>query len=122
MAPSMGGTLQHTGSKVTPGLLFLFAPSGQGGSGGMTIFFVQMLAIVAIFYFLIIRPKVQQEKRHKEKLGMLKRGDRIVTVGGILGEVVHIKDEEVTLKTGESRIVIQRDRVADILNRKSDGE
>jgi len=106
---------------VTPGLLFLFAPSGQGG-GGMTIFFIQMLAIVAIFYFLIIRPKVQQDKRHRERLATLKRGDRIVTVGGILGEVVHIKDDQVTVKSGESRLMIRRDRVADILSDKGDGD
>jgi len=82
----------------------------------MTIFFIQMLAIVAIFYFLIIRPKVQQDKRHREKLATLKRGDRIVTVGGIIGEVVHLKDDQVTLKSGESRLIVQRDRVADILS------
>ena len=100
---------------MTPGLLFLFTPSGEGGGGGMTIFFFQMLAIVAIFYFLIIRPKVQQDKKHREKLATLKRGDRVLTVGGIIGEVVHLKDDQVTLKSGESRLVIQRDRVADIL-------
>ena len=82
----------------------------------MTIFFVQMLAIVAIFYFLIIRPKVQQDKKHREKLATIRRGDRIVTVGGIIGEVVHLKDDQITLKSGESRLVIQRDRVADILS------
>jgi preprotein translocase subunit YajC len=107
---------------VTPRLLFLLTASGQGGGGGMTIFFIQMLAIVAIFYFLIIRPKVQQEKRHKEKLATIKRGDRILTAGGILGEVVHIKDDQVTVKSGESRLIIHRDRVADILNGKSGGE
>ncbi len=96
--------------------LFLFAPSGQGGSGGLTIFFIQMAAIVAIFYFLIIRPKVQQEKKHRERLGELRKNDRVVTVGGILGEVVHLKDDQVTIKTGESRIVVQRDRIADILS------
>jgi preprotein translocase subunit YajC len=102
---------------VTPELLFLFFPSEQGGGGGgMTIFFVQMLAIVAIFYFLIIRPKVQQDKKHREKLATIKRGDRIVTVGGIIGEVVHLKDDHVTVKSGESRLVVQRDRVADILS------
>lgn len=101
---------------MTPELLFLFTPSGQGGGGGMTMFFFQMLAIVAIFYFLIIRPKVQQDKKHREKLATLKRGDRILTVGGILGEVVHLKDDQVTLKSGESRLVIQRDRVADIIS------
>jgi len=101
---------------VRPETLFLFAPSGQGGSGGLTIFFVQMLAIVAIFYFLIIRPKVQQEKKHKERLSQIKTKDRVVTVGGIIGEVVHIKDDQVTVRSGESKLVIQRDRIADILS------
>ncbi|HEY5651845.1 MAG TPA: preprotein translocase subunit YajC [Acidimicrobiia bacterium] len=105
---------------MTPETLFLFAPSGEGGSGGMTIFFVQMLAIVAIFYFLIIRPKTQQEKRHRERLEQIKKGDRILTVGGIVGEIVHIKEDEITVKSGESRLVIQRDRVASILSDKSE--
>jgi preprotein translocase subunit YajC len=104
---------------VTPNILFLFAPSGQGGSG-MMIFLVQMLAIVGIFYFLIIRPKVQQEKKHKERLSQIKRGDQIATVGGIIGEVVHIKDNQITLKSGESRLVVQRERVADILSRSGE--
>jgi len=105
---------------VIPETLFLFAPSGEGGSSGMTIFFVQMLAIVAIFYFLIIRPKTQQEKKHRERLADIKKGDRIVTVGGIVGEVVHMKDDELTVKSGESRLVVQRDRVANILSDKSE--
>lgn len=105
---------------MTPETLFLFAPSGQGG-GGLTIFFVQMLAIVAIFYFLIIRPKVQQEKKHRERLSQIKKNDRIVTVGGIVGDVVHIKDDLITIKSGESRIVVQRERVADILSERSEG-
>lgn len=101
---------------MTPDLLFaLMAPSGQGAGGGMAIFLLQMGAIIAIFYFLIIRPKVQQEKKHQERLSQIKRGDRVVTAGGIIGEVIHIKDNEITLKTGESRVVVQRERVAEIL-------
>jgi preprotein translocase subunit YajC len=106
---------------VTPDLLFLFAPSGQGG-GGMTIFFVQMLAIVAIFYFLIIRPKVQQEKRHKERLSQIKKGDEVLTVGGIIGKVVHMKEDQLTLESGGSRLVIHRDRIADILSGKTEAK
>jgi preprotein translocase YajC subunit len=53
----------------------------------MAIFLFQMLAILGIFYFLIIRPKVQQEKKHRERLNQVKRGDEIVTAGGIVGEV-----------------------------------
>jgi preprotein translocase subunit YajC len=93
--------------------LFLFAPSG-GAGGGMTIFLVQMLAILAIFYFLIIRPKVQQEKRHRQQLDQIKRGDEIVSAGGVIGEVVHLKDDKITIRSGESRLVIQRNRVAEV--------
>lgn len=96
-------------------MLFLFAPTGGRGGGGLTIFLLQMLAIIGIFYFLIIRPKIQQERRHKERLAQIKRGDRIVTAGGIIGEVVHIKDNQLTVKSGDSKLVIQRERVADLL-------
>ncbi len=87
----------------------------------MTIFFVQMLAIVAIFYFLIIRPKMQQEKRHKERLSQIKKGDQVLTVGGIIGKVVHMKEEQLTVESGGSRVVIHRDRIADILSDKTEG-
>ena len=64
----------------------VFAPVDQSGGGrGLMIFVFQMAAIIAIFYFLIIRP-----------------------------EVIHLKDDRVTLKTGESRVVVQRDRIAEI--------
>ena len=99
---------------MTPETLFLFAPSGQGG-GGLSIFLIQMMAIIAIFYFLIIRPKAQQEKKHKERGAHLKRGDRVVTAGGIIGEIVHVKDNQLTIKSGESRLVVQRERVADLV-------
>lgn len=85
----------------------------------MVIFLFQMLAIIAIFYFLIIRPRAQQEKRHRERLQQIKRGDEVVTAGGIVGEVVHIKDGKITVKSGESRVVVQLDRIAEI---RSPGE
>ena len=94
--------------------LFVFAPSGVSAGGGMTIFLVQMLAIIAIFYFLIIRPKVQQEKKHRERLEQIRKGDEVVTAGGIVGEVVHMKDDKLTIKSGESRIVVQRARIAEV--------
>ena len=94
--------------------LFVFTPSGQGAGSGMTIFLVQMLAIIAIFYFLIIRPKVQQEKRHRERLEQIRKGDEVVTAGGIVGEVVHLKEDKVTIKSGESRLVVQRSRIAEV--------
>ena len=100
----------------------VFAPVDQSGGRGLMIFVFQMAAIIAIFYFLIIRPKVQQERKHKERLQQIKRGDEVVTAGGLIGEVIHLKDEKVTIKTGESRVVIHRDRITDIRAPKTEGE
>jgi len=81
-----------------------------------------------IFYFLMIRPQQKQRQRHEEALRNLRRGDRVVTAGGIVGEVVHIRetaadgkpapamDDEVTIKSGESRIVNERGRIAKIVS------
>ena len=66
----------------------------------MSLFLIQMVAIVAIFYFLIIRPKMQQEKRHRARLEGIKPRDEVVTAGGIIGEVVHVKDNQLTVKSG----------------------
>ena len=96
-------------------LFLLFAPSGEQGGRGLAVFMFQMLAFVAIIYFLLIRPKVQQEKRHRERLSQIKRGDQIVTSGGVMGEVVHVKEKRVTIKSGESRLVVHLDRVADVI-------
>jgi preprotein translocase subunit YajC len=75
--------------------------------------------IFAIFYFLLIRPQQQQRKKHELAILQVKKGDRIVTAGGLVGEVVHIKstdkadpDDEITIKSGESRLVIERGRIA----------
>ena len=92
----------------------VFTPVDQSGGRGLMIFVFQMAAIIAIFYFLIIRPKVQQERKHKDRLQQLKRGDEVVTAGGLIGEVIHMKDEKITIKTGEARVVVHRDRITDI--------
>jgi preprotein translocase subunit YajC len=100
---------------MTPAVLFLFAPAGGQADGKvMGAFVVQMVLIIGIVYFLLIRPKVQQEKKHRDRLSELKTRDEVLTVGGILGEVIHIKDDRITIKSGESRLVIQRDRISEI--------
>lgn len=85
----------------------------------------QVAAFIAIFYFIIIRPQQRQRKTHEQTLGALKRGDRIVTAGGIVGEVVHVKEsgtegakaatDEVTIRSGESRLIVERGRIAKIV-------
>ena len=90
--------------------LMLAAPR-EGASGGI-VFLIQMVAIFGIFYFLLIRPQRQAQKQHQEMLGQLKKGDEIVTDGGIVGSVVHIADDHITVKTGDTRVVVLRAKIA----------
>ena len=93
-------------------LALIFAPAGQGG-GGATGTLVMLFAFIAIFYFLLIRPQRQQQKRHQEMVRQLRRGDEVSTVGGIVGRIVHVKEDRLTIKTAEdTRLVIERDKVA----------
>jgi preprotein translocase subunit YajC len=96
--------------------LTFFAPAGQGGPG-LTALILQFGAIIAIFYFILIRPQRRQQEEHKQLLASLQRGDKIVTSSGIVGEVVFIKDDEVTIRSGEAKLVIVRSGIASITNR-----
>ena len=72
-----------------------------------------LAAFIGIFYFLLIRPQRQQQKRQREMIQSLRRGDDVSTVGGIVGRIVHIKEDRITIKTAEdTRLVVERDNVA----------
>ena len=82
-------------------------------------------AIFAIFYFILIRPQATQRKKHDELVRNLRKGDEIVTNGGLVGEVLFIKekggddksggmDDRVTIKSGDTRVIIERGRIAKI--------
>ena len=105
-----------------------------GGSAQSPLFQlgIQFALILAIFYFFLIRPQAQQKKKHEEALRAIKRGDQIVTFGGIVGEVVHIKEvvtgegatarpmeDQVTIKSAESRLVVERGKIARIVGGSS---
>jgi preprotein translocase subunit YajC len=100
----------------------LFAPSGQNTGGGLAVFVVQIGLLIAIFYFMFFRPQRRQQERHRQLLGSLQRGDRVVTSGGIVGEIVHLKDDEVTLKSGEARFVVLRANIANVVNRPAEAK
>ena len=100
------------------------APAQSGGS--LMPFLFQLAAIMAIFYFLMIRPQQKQRKALEAAIMALKKGDAVVTTGGVVGEVVHIKelvdegkpskgmDDLVTVRTGDVKIVVQRRAVAQV--------
>jgi preprotein translocase subunit YajC len=112
---------------MNPTGAFLLLQAGGGGIGSYGFLF-QIVAILAIFYFLIIRPQQKQRKHHEEALRNLKKGDEIVTAGGIVASVLHIKetlkdgtpqksmDDQVTIKSAESRLVVERGKIARIVS------
>jgi preprotein translocase subunit YajC len=108
----------------------LYMLQAGGGSGGLSVFGLQIVLILAIFYFLIIRPQQKQRKQHEESLRNLQKGDDIVTTGGIIGKVIYIRetmkdgaavkamDDAVTIKSDESRLIVERGRIARVTSAK----
>ena len=78
--------------------------------------FVMMGLFVVIFYFLLIRPQQKKQKEHQAMLGKLAAGDEVVTTGGILGRIVEITDNFITLEISEGvRIKVQRFHVTSLV-------
>jgi preprotein translocase subunit YajC len=68
---------------------------GQEGGGSMWSGMIMLLAIFVIFYFFIIRPQSKRQKERKEKVNSLKKGDKIVTSGGMIANVTTVNDDTV---------------------------
>src|SRR3954465_8853881 len=97
----------------------------QTGSGsGLSVLVLQMAAIGLVFYFLILRPSGQARKRHAELLTKLKKGDEVMTSGGIIGRVREIKEFEadglqevrVTVESGAPSVVVEGSRIVRVGN------
>jgi preprotein translocase subunit YajC len=77
-------------------LLAMAAPAeGQAGGGGALMSFLPLILIVIIFYFLLIRPQQQRQKKHAQMLAAIKKGDRVLTAGGLFATVLNVKDDRV---------------------------
>lgn len=101
---------------VIQATLAILAAPREGGNATM-IFMMQMVAIFAIFYFLLIRPQRKEQQRHRDLIAELKKGDEVVTSGGIIGTVIHVQDDRLTIKSGENtRLVVERARIARVIS------
>jgi preprotein translocase subunit YajC len=91
----------------------------SGGAGAPTSglpMFVMMGLFVVIFYFLLIRPQQKKQKEHQAMLTKLAAGDEIVTAGGILGRIVEVGDNFITLEIADNvRIKVQRFQVTSLV-------
>ena len=77
------------------------APSGAGGASGILIGILPWIAIFAIFYMLMIRPQQQRVKQHQAEIAAVKKGDEVVTGGGIRGRVTKVSDDEAEVEIAQ---------------------
>ena len=91
--------------------------AGAADSGFGLMQLLPLVLIFVVFYFLLIRPQQKKMKQHKELLGALRRGDRIVTTGGIIGTITKVaSDTELVLEIAEGvRVRLVRGMVAEVL-------
>lgn len=80
------------------------------------------VAIFVVFYLLLIRPQQIQQKRYREMLSKLKKGDRVLTRGGLYGVIVEIKDNQLTLELAQNvRVRAERSAVQSVVNKGGTG-
>jgi preprotein translocase subunit YajC len=86
-------------------------------------FLIILVAMVAIFYFLLIRPQQAQKRRMQEMLDKLAPGDEVITIGGIYGDVVEVEDEKVVLEIAEDvHVEVTRRAIANIVPPETESE
>ncbi len=88
-------------------LQFLADATTTDATGGMRSTFIMLIVMVAVFYFLLIRPENKHKKEAEEMRSAVKVGDQITTIGGIVGTVVHVKDDKFVLETGADQVRIE---------------
>lgn len=95
---------------------------GAGGGGGLAAF-VPLILMFAVFYFLLIRPQQKKQKQHREMIANIKRGDRVITNGGIYGTVAGLSEHTIILKIADQvKIEITRNAVAGVVAQSTGDE
>ena len=101
---------------VTPAFAQAAAPAAGGGAAFAQ--FIPLILVFLIMYFLIMRPQQKKMKQHREMIAALKKGDTIITQGGIIGKVLAVRDDEVDVEIAQGvRIRFVRPTIAQVVNR-----
>ena len=82
------------------------------GTAGMSSSIIMMVAMIAIFYFMLIRPENKRKKEAEQMRSTVKKGDKIVTIGGIVGTVVDVKENRIVIETGADQVRIELEKWA----------
>ena len=82
----------------------LFYTAADAGVAGMGSLLIPLVVMVALMYFMMIRPENKRKKQAEEMRSSLKKGDQITTIGGIIGKIVQVSDETIVIETSEDRV------------------
>ena len=82
-----------------------FLTDAAGAGMGSTV--VMLVLMVAVFYFMLIRPENKRKKEAEQMRGAVKTGDKIVTIGGIIGTVVNVKEDKIVIETSADQVRIE---------------
>ncbi|ABD26513.1 protein translocase subunit yajC [Novosphingobium aromaticivorans DSM 12444] len=97
-------------------LTTLSAAAANAGEPPAWMSFLPLVAMGFIFWFLILRPQMRQQKEHKAKISAMKKGDMVVTAGGLIGKVVKLDDHYVELELGPNvKVKAVRATIGDIV-------
>ena len=84
-----------------------FLTTTEAATGGMMSTVVMMVAMLAIFYFMLIRPENKRKKEAEEMRSSIRKGDKITTIGGIVGTVVDVKENNIVVETSADQVRIE---------------
>ncbi|OGL39583.1 MAG: preprotein translocase subunit YajC [Candidatus Schekmanbacteria bacterium GWA2_38_11] len=99
------------------GIAYAMAPASQQQNPGSNYaFIIMMLVIFGLFYLLMLRPQQKEQKKHKEMLSNIARGDKVLTKGGIYGIVVQTKDDILVVKIADNvKVEVARSAIATVI-------
>jgi preprotein translocase subunit YajC len=101
-------------NSLIPDAMAQAAGGASAGAGATPL--IMMAVFVVIFYFLLIRPQQKKQKEHQAMLGKIAAGDEVVTAGGILGKVIEVGDNFLTLEIADNvRVKVQRFQVTSLV-------
>jgi preprotein translocase subunit YajC len=100
-------------------ILVMGAPSQGGGAGGIVASILPIAAMIAILWFLLIRPQWKEQQKHLEMVKNLKKGDEVVTMGGIYGRIMALDAEKISLRVSDNvKIDVERSKVVRVVTPK----
>lgn len=94
----------------------------SGGLFGGPYMIIMLVVFIAIFYFMILRPENKKKKEQENLRNSLHRGDKITTIGGIMGKIVDIKDEKIVIETGEDQVRLELQKWSVMTNNTAEKE